>query len=154
MLCLFEAATQSGPHKGRDKDIPGYRSLGKIRVASRRCTAVPVAPPVGDTKYGLLLFTFFRPLCPAFSFADVNTYDIYSIGNVKYANTLTLYIRARNQPTTNVDPNTEKNRSRPCNIALDPSQMLINWNCDNRNNEICRSFGKPAGQTNQPNGTP
>ena len=33
---------------GRDKDIPGYHSSGKIRVASRICTAVPAAPPGGE----------------------------------------------------------------------------------------------------------
>ena len=28
----------SGPHTSQNKDSPGYRSSGKIRVASRRCT--------------------------------------------------------------------------------------------------------------------
>ena len=43
---------------GRDKDIPGYRSSGKIHVASRRCTAVPVVPPGGEqiTDYSFLRF--------------------------------------------------------------------------------------------------
>ena len=44
--CLFScdlvrAAKALGPG---DKDIPGYRSSGKIRVASGRCTIVLVAP--------------------------------------------------------------------------------------------------------------
>ena len=51
---------------GRDKDIPGYHSSGKIRVASRRCTAVPVAPLVVKK----VLTTAFY----AFSSADVDTY--------------------------------------------------------------------------------
>ena len=33
------------PRRPRVKDIPGYRSSGKIDVDSRRCTRVPVAPP-------------------------------------------------------------------------------------------------------------
>ena len=37
---------------------------------------LPVAPPGGEKKYKLPLFTLFRPLCPAFSFADVDTYAI------------------------------------------------------------------------------
>ena len=43
---------------------------GKIRLASRRCTTVLVAP-LAVKKYKL---PFFRPLCPAFSFADVDTH--------------------------------------------------------------------------------
>ena len=76
VLPVCYAATQSWPHKCLDKDIPGYRSLGKIRVASssRRCTAVPVAPPGGE-KLLTTAFYAFRLLCPAFSFADVDTYD-------------------------------------------------------------------------------
>ena len=60
----------------RDKDIPGYRSSGKIHVASLRCTTVPVATPGGgkDTNSSFLCF-FIRS--PAFSFADVDTYDMY-----------------------------------------------------------------------------
>ena len=54
-------------------DIPGYRSSGKIGVASKRCTTVPVAPP-GDGKIRTPVFTLFRPLSPAFSFADVDSY--------------------------------------------------------------------------------
>ena len=72
-FCLF-VKQRLGP--GRDKDIPGHRSSGKIRVASRRCTAAPVSPYGGEKKYGLPLFTFFRPPCPAFSFADVDTYGL------------------------------------------------------------------------------
>ena len=34
-----------------------------------------VAPPSGEKKYQLPLFTLFRPLSPAFSFADVDTFD-------------------------------------------------------------------------------
>ena len=35
-----------------------------------------VAPPSGEKKYQLPLFTLFRPLCPAFLFTDVDTYDM------------------------------------------------------------------------------
>ena len=35
------------------------------------------APPGGEKKkYQLQLFTLFRPLCPAFSFAEVDTYGV------------------------------------------------------------------------------
>ena len=52
------------PHTraNRDKDIPGYRSSGKIHVSHWS---------IGD-----VLFTLFRPISPAFSFADVDTYVI------------------------------------------------------------------------------
>ena len=63
MACLFRV----GP--GFVKAIPGYRISGKIGVASKRCTTVPIAPPRCWKKYELPLFTLFRPLCPAFSFA-------------------------------------------------------------------------------------
>ena len=39
-----------------------------------RCT--PLRPLAVGKTYKLPLFTLFRPLCPAFSFADVDTYDI------------------------------------------------------------------------------
>ena len=42
-VCLFVKLRLSLGHVG--PGIPGYRSSGKIRVASRRCTTVPVAPP-------------------------------------------------------------------------------------------------------------
>ena len=48
----------------RVKDITGYRSSGNIGVASRRCATVPVVPPGGG-----------KILTPAFSFADVDTYE-------------------------------------------------------------------------------
>ena len=52
VFCLFVKVRlrQSGPRRAWDKDIPGYRSLGTIHVASysRRCTAVPVAAPGGE----------------------------------------------------------------------------------------------------------
>ena len=62
--CALLSATQSGPDMGRDKDIPGYRSSGKISVASRRCTAVPVAPPGGELKKTDYRFSrfFVRPI--------------------------------------------------------------------------------------------
>ena len=48
VFCLFvKLALSPGRIVPRDNDIPGYRSSGKIRVASRRCMKVPVAPP-GD----------------------------------------------------------------------------------------------------------
>ena len=72
--CLSIAATLSGPRRAQDKDIPGYRCSGKIRLTSIRCSTVPVAPPAVK-KYKLQLCTLFRPLCPAFSFADVDTYE-------------------------------------------------------------------------------
>ena len=36
------------PRRARVKDIPGYRRSGKIGVASRRCTTLPVAPLVAE----------------------------------------------------------------------------------------------------------
>ena len=62
----------------RVKDITGYRSSGKIGVASRRCATVPVVPPGGGkiltpAFYALLSRFFVRSL--AFSFADVDTYE-------------------------------------------------------------------------------
>ena len=76
VFCLFVTLRLSpGQIMGRDKDIPGYRSSGKIRVASRRCTS---CAPGGEKNYWLPLFTLFRPLCPAFSFADVDTWVIFS----------------------------------------------------------------------------
>ena len=49
MLCVlpvcFKLRLSPGRvHRAWDKDISGYRSSGKIRVASRRCTTVPVMP--------------------------------------------------------------------------------------------------------------
>ena len=41
MVCVLPVLTYSGPRRARDKDIPGYCSSGKIRVASRRCTTAP-----------------------------------------------------------------------------------------------------------------
>ena len=43
----------------RDKDIPGYRSSGKIHVASLRCTTVPVAPPGGGKYTNSCFLRFF-----------------------------------------------------------------------------------------------
>ena len=68
------------PRRARVKDIPDYRSSGNIGVlASRRCTTVPVAPPGGEKKYELQLFTLFRQLCPTFSLADVDTGYAYAL---------------------------------------------------------------------------
>ena len=51
VFCLFVKLRLSLGRVGtRDKDIPDYRNCGKIRVASRRCTEVPVAPPGGGKK--------------------------------------------------------------------------------------------------------
>ena len=55
-----------GPRKGRDKDIPGYRSSGKIRVASRQCTAVSVAPPGGEKITDSRFLRFFVLSVPLF----------------------------------------------------------------------------------------
>ena len=38
------------------------------------CTTVPVAPPGGGKNINYRFFTLFRPVCPAFSFVDVDTY--------------------------------------------------------------------------------
>ena len=77
VFCLFVTLRLTRPGHTRC-----HRSSGKIREASRRCTAAPVAPPGGD--FCLLttpLFTLFRPLCPAFSFADVDTYAVVTAYN-------------------------------------------------------------------------
>ena len=72
VFCLF-VKMRLGPGIKISR-VVGYRSSGKIHLASRRCTTVPVAPPGGGGKCELQLFTLFRLLCPAFSFADVDTY--------------------------------------------------------------------------------
>ena len=52
VFCLFVKLRLSPGRVGpRDKDIPGYRNSGKIRVASRRCTKIQVVPPGGGKKY-------------------------------------------------------------------------------------------------------
>ena len=77
---------------GRDKDIPGYYCSGKIRVASRRCTAVPVAPPGGDkiTDYRFLRFfvsygPLFRPLMltPMYNHLSKDSDFFSKIGNIE-----------------------------------------------------------------------
>ena len=51
-----------------EKDIPGYRSSGKIRVASLRCTTVPFAPPgVGENTKSRFLRYFVRSV-PVFRY--------------------------------------------------------------------------------------
>ena len=104
-LCVFCLFVKLRLSPGRGKDIPGNRSPGKIRVASRRCTAVPVAPPGGEENYWLPLFTLFRPLCPAFSFADVDTYDPYTTPW-----TQRIYIRPK--LITNSSPKEERRKQR------------------------------------------
>ena len=42
-LRLSPGRVGPGIMTARDNDSPGYRSSGKIRLASRRCTTVPVA---------------------------------------------------------------------------------------------------------------
>ena len=61
------------PRRAWDKDIPRYRSSGKIHVAPRRCTIVPVAPLVLGKILTHTLYAFSSALS-AFSFADVDTY--------------------------------------------------------------------------------
>ena len=46
--CVF--CLRLSQRRVRDR-IPGYRSSGKIRVASRRCNTVPLAPPSGEKMY-------------------------------------------------------------------------------------------------------
>ena len=55
-------------HMSRDKDTPGYRSWGKIRVASRRCTSVPVpvAPPGGEKLLTTAFYAFSSSLSSFF----------------------------------------------------------------------------------------
>ena len=80
VFCRFVKLRLSpGPRMARDKDIPGYRSSGKIRVASRRCITVPEAPPGGRENILTQLVTLFRPLSPSFSVADVETDGLSTI---------------------------------------------------------------------------
>ena len=48
--------------EGPYKDIPGYRSSGKIRVTSRRCTTVLVTPPCGGKNPNSRFFVRSVPL--------------------------------------------------------------------------------------------
>ena len=57
VFCLFVATY---------KDILGYRSSGKIRVASRRCTAVPVAQHGGGKKTNSNFLRVFVRCVPLF----------------------------------------------------------------------------------------
>ena len=68
-----------------------------VRAVSGRHTTVPIAPPGGGEKYELLLFMLFRPLCPAFSFADVDTYVhlVFFRRVVVEKNTSNIYIYAK-----------------------------------------------------------
>ena len=69
-LCVFYLFVQLrlGPCHIRAgiKISAGYRSLGKIRAASRRCTAVPVAPPGGEKITDSRFSRFFVSFVPLF----------------------------------------------------------------------------------------
>ena len=67
MFSLF-VKLRLGPGRVRAgiKYIPGYRSLGKIRVASRRCIAVPVAPMVVTKITDSRFSRFFVRFVPLF----------------------------------------------------------------------------------------
>ena len=62
VFCLFVKLRLSPGRIGpRDKDIPGYRNSGTIRVASIRCTKVSVAPlAVGKNTNSRFLCLFVR----------------------------------------------------------------------------------------------
>ena len=67
VVCLFVKLRLSLGRVGtRDKDIPDYRNCGKIRVASRRCTEVPVAPPGGGKNTNSRFLRFFVRSVPLF----------------------------------------------------------------------------------------
>ena len=59
------------PRRARVKDIPGYRSSGKIGVLCLDDVLQNQLRPWWWKKYELPLFS---PLCPAFLFAEVDTY--------------------------------------------------------------------------------
>ena len=59
MWCVF-------PCRAQDKDIPGYRSSSKIRVAPRRCTTEPVAPLGGGKNTNSSFLRFFVRSVPLF----------------------------------------------------------------------------------------
>ena len=91
-FCLFVKLRLSPGRVGTlDKDIPGYRNSVKILVASIRSTKAPVAPPWRWDKNTNSRFSrffvrsvpLFRSLCPAFSFADVDTYVYIITANVE-----------------------------------------------------------------------
>ena len=67
VFCLFVKLRLSLGRVGtRDKDIPDYRNCGKIRVPSRRCTEVPVAPPGGGKNTNSRFLCFFVRSVPLF----------------------------------------------------------------------------------------
>ena len=85
MLCVLPA-TQSGPHQGSDKYISGYHSSGKIRVASRRCTAVSVAPPGGETSTDSRFFVLSVPLFRSLMLTPMHS----GVSSVNYAQCITV----------------------------------------------------------------
>ena len=58
----------------KKRRIPGYRSSGKIHVSHLSIGEVLSCAPWRWENILTPTFTLFRPLCPAFSFADVDTY--------------------------------------------------------------------------------
>ena len=67
VFCLFVKLRLSpGRVEGPYKDIPGYRSSGKIRVVSRGCTKVPITPPGGGENTNSRFLRFFVRSVPFF----------------------------------------------------------------------------------------
>ena len=66
-VCLFVKLRLSpGRVEPRDKDIPGYSNSGKIHVASRRFTKVPVAPLAVGKNTNFRFLRFFVHSVPLF----------------------------------------------------------------------------------------
>ena len=72
--CVLCRCDLSGQRRARDNDIPGYRSSDKIRLPSRRCTIVPVAPIGGVKSTNSRFLRFFVRSVTVFLFAGVDTY--------------------------------------------------------------------------------
>ena len=69
-FCVFRLFVQLRLNPGRigprDKDIPGYRNSGKIRVPSKQCIKVPVVPPGGGKNTNSRFLRFFVRSVPRF----------------------------------------------------------------------------------------
>ena len=75
---LTHSAT-APPRRARDNDITGYRSSGKIRLASRRCTTVPIAPLGGVKSTNSCFLRFFVRSVPLFkASAHLEIYPLYN----------------------------------------------------------------------------
>ena len=69
VFCLFVTLRLSLGRVG-----PGIK-ISRVIVVQAKSVQHLLGPLMGRKKKKLLLFTLFRPLCPAFSFADVDTYE-------------------------------------------------------------------------------